>query len=73
MADIKIPKGEAEAVWLYNKTGTPVFLITYKQITGQYALYEISDSAVLTRLGKADSPTELEEKFHTKERVGCQV
>lgn len=70
MADVKYPKGENICVTCYGKDGNPMFLITEKPMTGYFFLYEFAGDS-LTKLGKAQSPLELEEKFDVKKRMGC--
>lgn len=57
-------RGERRRVGYYDKSGNRVFLLTQKD--DDFFLYRQTgdgDGSVLTRLGKAKSPTVLEEKF----------
>jgi hypothetical protein len=46
----------------YQKSdGTPSFILTSKPARDFYFLYEVLDDGSLKKLGKARSPTELEE------------
>lgn len=69
-AEVKAPRGEELWTTYYNKKGCPILITTSKVTRDCYFLYEIADMK-LTKLGKASSPLELEEKFKVKERMGC--
>ena len=63
----KIPKSEIAWVTYLNAKGDPAFIMTSKPTREYYYLYEILKDGSLFKLGRARSPTELEEKFCTKE------
>lgn len=67
----KIQNGEIVCVTCCNKESAPLFLITSKPLTGMYYIYEFTDSG-LSKIGKGQSPSELEEKFNIKERMGAK-
>ena len=67
--EIKYPKGETVWVSYQKSDGTPVFILTSKPARDFYFLYEVLDDGSLKKLGKARSPTELEEKFDVKSRM----
>lgn len=69
MNEIQPPKGET--IWVsYCKTdGTAVAILTSKPARDYYFLYEITADHKLIKLGKAQTPTELEEKFHIKTKM----
>ncbi len=69
--EIKYPKGETGCVTCYNKDHEPLFLITQKPLTETFFLYEFTGDG-LVKLGKAQSPLELEKKFNVKQRMGCE-
>lgn len=64
---MKIPKNETLRV-TYKAHGLPVFLLTEDRIKGAFFLYEPEEDGV-KKIGKAASPTELEEKFGVLERI----
>ena len=61
--EIKYPKGETVWVSYQKSDGTPIFILTSKPARDFYFLYEVLDDGSVKKLGKARSPTELEEKF----------
>lgn len=67
--EIRYPKGEDVCVTCCGTSGAPMFLITSKPMTGYYFLYEFTETG-LTKLGKGQSPLELEERFQVKKRMG---
>lgn len=68
--EIKYPKGEDVCVTCYERGGVkPLFLITTKPLTGYFFLYEFTADE-LVKLGKGQSPLELEERFEVKKRMG---
>lgn len=67
--EVRYPKGEDVCVTCCGANGTPMFLITSKPMTGYYFLYEFTETG-LTKLGKGQSPLELEERFQVKKRMG---
>lgn len=67
--EIKAPKNETGMVLYLNKYHIPVFFLTTKQPRDFYYLYEISEDGKLTKLGKAKSPKELEEKFDVDRKM----
>lgn len=67
--EINVPKNETGMVSYLNRHGIPVFLLTTKQPRDYYYLYGISEDGKLTKLGKAKSPKELEEKFDVESKM----
>lgn len=53
----------------YYSSGDPVFVITSRPARDYYFLYEYIASGNLKKLGKAKSPTELEEKYKIRDRI----
>lgn len=68
---VKYPKGEDVCVTCCERGGKPLFLITTKPLTGYFFLYEFTEDG-LVKLGKGQSPLELEEKFYVKKRMGVE-
>lgn len=66
---IKYPKGETVWVSYCNLQKETVCLLICKPSRNFYYLYEVLSSGELKKLGKARSPTELEEKFDVKARM----
>lgn len=66
---IKYPKNET--VWVIYKDidGRPVCIITSKLTGDYYFLYEVLPDGELNKLGRAHSPTELEEKYDVNTRM----
>ena len=64
---MKIPKNETLRV-SYCANGSPVFLLTEDAARGAFVLYETAEDGV-KKLGRAQSPTELEDKFGVRERI----
>lgn len=69
--EIKCPKGEVVCVTILDREQNIVFVITEKPLSDQHTLYEFSGGK-LVRLGRGQSPLELEEKYHVKKRMGIQ-
>lgn len=69
--EVKCPKGEEVCVTCCEQGGKPMFLITYKPLTGVYFIYEFTGDG-LVKLGKGQSPSELEAKFEVKRRMGVE-
>ena len=67
--ELKIPKGETAMVCYRNRNGVPVFLLTTKGAREFYFLYSVSESGALTKLGKARSPKELEQKYDVNAKL----
>lgn len=69
----KYPKGERVRVG-YQRPGSDdaLFILTEKEATGTFFLYEVKDGA-LVKLGKASSPPELEKKFSVFERLKAET
>lgn len=67
--ELKMPKGEQAWVRYLNTKGEHVAILTSKPSRDFYFLYEISPDGSLTKLGKARSPTELEEKFDVRSKM----
>lgn len=69
MPDMKIPKGEHAWMGYYNKEDELLFLLTSKENDRSwFFLYENRDGE-LKKLGKAHTPTELEEKYKVTEKM----
>lgn len=69
MGKIKCPNGEILWVTYINNKRDAVCIITSKPSRDFYFLYEVLDDGTIKKLGKARSPTELEEKFDVKSRM----
>ena len=69
---IKTPKGEQVWVRYNNAKGESCCLLTSKTSREFYFLYEVNTDGNLTRLGKARTPIELEEKFNVPSRMRCE-
>ncbi len=67
---MKYPKGETVWVSYYNSNKELIFIMTSKPIRDYYFLYEVVDGE-FKKLGKAKSPTELEEKFKVHEKMSA--
>lgn len=67
--ELKIPKGEKAWVRYCNSCGETMFVLTSKPARDFYFLYEVKPDGSLVKLGKACSPTELEEKFKVRSRM----
>ena len=67
----KIPNSEIVCVTCCNNESVPMFLITSKPATKMYYIYEFTKCG-LSKLGKGQSPLELEEKFNIRERMGVK-
>ena len=63
------PKGEHVWVSYYDTSHKLVFIITSKEARDYYFLYELVDGK-FKKLGRAKSPTELENKFEVDKRMG---
>lgn len=68
MGEPKYPKGERVWVGYYNSNHELRFILTSKDNRDFYYLYELVNSN-FCKLGKARSPTELEEKFHVYQKM----
>lgn len=66
---MKCPKGEIEWVVYHNSKNEPCFLVTSKENREYYFLYK-AENNVLTKLGKARTPSELEKKFNIIDQLG---
>lgn len=63
------PKGETVWVQYVDRNQQTLFILTSKESSRDYYfLYELTGGS-LKKLGKARSPTELEEKFRVFERI----
>ena len=67
--ELKIPKGERAWVRYCKSNGEPILVLTSKPSRDYYFLYEVKSDGNLTKLGKARTPTELEEKFDVQSRM----
>ena len=68
---LKYPKGEEVYVSYYNKKCELLFILTAKLNSRDwYYLYELSDGQ-FKKLGKARTPTELEEKYSVHEKMAA--
>ena len=69
MPGLKIPKGEHAWMGYYNKEDELLFLLTSRENDRSwFFLYENLDGK-LKKLGKAHTPTELEEKYKVTEKM----
>lgn len=68
MDKIKYPKGETVCVSYYNTKHELCFTLTQKIGSDFYVLYECSDGK-LNKLGKSQSPLDLEEKFQICQKL----
>lgn len=68
MSEPKYPKGERVWVGYYNSNHELRFILTSKDSRDFYFLYEMVEDGS-RKLGKARSPTELEEKFRVYQRM----
>lgn len=68
MSEPKYPKGERVWVGYYNSNHELRFILTSKESRDFYFLYELVEGN-FCKLGKARSPTELEEKFRVYQRM----
>lgn len=66
---IKYPKGEIVWVSYQKGNGTPICILTSKPARDFYFLYEVKPDGSLAKLGKARSPTELEERFDVRAKM----
>ena len=69
LMEIKYPKGEVHKVNYLDADGAPIFILTGKEALGLYYLYEVQKDGGLKKLGKAKTPTELEQKFRVWEKM----
>lgn len=68
MSEPKYPKGERVWVGYYNSNHELCFILTSKDSRDFYFLYELVEGN-FRKLGKARSPTELEEMFRVYQRM----
>lgn len=68
MSEPKYPKGERVWVGYYNSNHELRFILTSKESRDFYFLYELVEGN-FRKLGKARSPTELEEMFRVYQRM----
>lgn len=68
MSEPKYPKGERVWVGYYDNHHELRFILTSKDSRDFYFLYELVDGN-FRKLGKAQSPTELEERFRVYQRM----
>ena len=69
MAELKYPKGEKGWVSYYSRGGRLLFIITSKENSREwYYLYAV-DGTNLKKLGRAHTPTELEDKYDVLEKM----
>ena len=68
MSKIKYPKDEKIWVSYNNSNGELRYIITSKQTRDFYFLYELADG-VFKKIGKAKTPTFLENKYKFKEKL----
>lgn len=66
-----ISKNEIPKVGYINKDGIEFAVITANQTETQFFFYEF-DGNEYKKLGKANSPPELEKRFNIKERMGIK-
>lgn len=67
--DIVTPKGEIVWVRCCKPGGEPVCIITSKPTRDFYFLYDVKPDGTLQKVGKARSPTELENKFDVRSKM----
>ena len=60
---IKPPRGERIWTTWYNIDGSAAYVITSKDTRDYYYIYAVGSDGSLTKLGKARTPPELEEKY----------
>lgn len=60
---IKYPKNEIRWVSYRTSKGVTTHVLTSKQARDFYFLYEVQEDGTLKKLGKARTPTELEQKY----------
>lgn len=65
----RIPTGEQVWVVYCRPNGETAFILTSKQSRDFYFLYEARPDGSLVKLGKARSPTELEDKFDVPSKI----
>lgn len=65
---LKYPKGECGCVRYVNISGQLMFVLTTKNNTDLYFLYEVTENG-LVKLGKGKNPSELEEKFDIRNKL----
>ena len=54
----------------FNREGQRIFLLTSKERDRDwYYLYEVTNNTELKKLGRAHTPTELEEKYKVTEKM----
>lgn len=70
-SEIKYPKGEDVCVTCCDRDGKQLFLITHKPLVDTYFIYEFTGDG-LVKLGKGQSPLELEVKFNVRKRMGVE-
>ena len=69
LLNVKYPKGEIVWTSYLSSSGILLYMITSKPARDYYFLYEVSCDGNLKKLGRAKSPTELEEKFEIKNKL----
>ena len=65
---VRYPKGETVWVTYHYPGGAPAFFISSKPARDFYYLYAVSPDGSVTKLGRAKTPTELEEKYSVTEK-----
>lgn len=68
ISKVAYPRNEFVWVQYYNNVGELEYIITSKQLRDCYYLYEYEDGSFI-KLGKAQSPVDLETKFKVVERI----
>ena len=69
MIDIRVPRGEILWVRYLVPSGEPAFAVTSKPSRDWYYLYEVLHDGTLKKLGKAQTPPELEEKYQVHQKM----
>mgnify|MGYP004574083323 CR=1 FL=1 len=69
--NIKYPKGETVWVSYYNSEHKLLFIMTSKPTRDYYYLYELKEED-FKKLGRAQNPVELEEKFKVNKKMSVQ-
>lgn len=69
--EIKYPKGENICATCCDRNGKQLFLITHKPLVDNYFIYEFTGDG-LVKLGRGQSPLELEVKFDVRKKMGVE-
>ena len=69
---MKCPKGEHAWMGYYNQEGELMFVLTTKEFDRAWFFMYENQNGTLKKLGKAKTPSELEEKYHVPETIGVR-